>query len=112
MAKVLTGCLDAANTDPCNESETNSVSWNSIDFDALGDRHFEEMLWELAELNFRFKLATCLGRFQTVIIMLWHVSQMLLKWDRFSWSSWNVRIRVWGVRIRSRGQSIFMRSSV
>ena len=57
-------------------------------------------------------MAVCLGRFQTIIIILWHVFQMLLKWDRFSLSSWNVWIRVWRVQIESRGQGIFMRSSI
>jgi hypothetical protein len=61
MAKFLAGCLDAAD-DPGDERESNSVSWNGIDFDALGDRHFEEVLWELAELNFRFELAALDGR--------------------------------------------------
>ena len=39
MAKFLTGCLDAAD-DPGDERESNSVSWNGIDFDVLGDSHF------------------------------------------------------------------------
>jgi hypothetical protein len=62
MAKFLAGCLDAADKAPGDESESNSVSWNGIDFDALGDHHFEEVLWELAELNFRFELAALDGR--------------------------------------------------
>jgi hypothetical protein len=62
MAKFLAGCLDAADNDLGDESESNSVSWNGIDFDALGDHHFEEVLWELAELNFRFELAALDGR--------------------------------------------------
>ena len=57
MAKFLAGCLDAAENDQNGAKESNSVSWNGIDFDALGDRHFEEVLWELAELNLRFELA-------------------------------------------------------
>ena len=57
MAKFLAGCLDAADNGPGDERESNSVSWNGIDFDALGNHHFEEVLWELAELNFRFELA-------------------------------------------------------
>ena len=62
MAKFLAGCLDAADNAPGDESESNSVSWNGIDFDALEDHHFEEVLWELAELNFRFELAALDGR--------------------------------------------------
>jgi hypothetical protein len=57
MAKFFAGCLDAVDDDPDDESESNSVSWNDIGFDALEDRHFEEVLWELTELNFRFELA-------------------------------------------------------
>jgi hypothetical protein len=62
MAKFLAGCLHAADSDPGDESESNSISWNGTDFDALGDRQFEEVLWELAELNFRFELAALDGR--------------------------------------------------
>ena len=57
MAKFLAGCLDASDNDPGDERESNSVSWNGTNFDALGDRNFEEVLWELSELNFRFELA-------------------------------------------------------
>ena len=57
MAKFLAGCLDTADNDQADEGESNSILWNGIDFDALGDHHFEEVLWELAELNFRFELA-------------------------------------------------------
>ena len=57
MAKFLEGCLDAADTDLREEVESNAVSWNGADFDAMESRHFEEVLWELAELNFRFELA-------------------------------------------------------
>jgi hypothetical protein len=68
MAKFLAGCLDAADNDLGDESESNSVSWNGIDFDALGDHHFEEVLWELAELNFRFELAALDGRMSGLMV--------------------------------------------
>jgi len=72
MVKFLAGCLDAADTDPGDESESNSVSWNGIDFDALGDRHFEEVLWELAELNFWFELAALDGRMSGLVSDRYH----------------------------------------
>ena len=62
MAKFLAGCIEAADNNLGDESESNSVSWNGMNFDALGDHHFEEVLWELAELNFRFELAALDGR--------------------------------------------------
>ena len=76
MAKFLAGCLDAADTDPGDKSESNSVSWNRIDFDVLGDCHFEEVLWELAELNFRFELATLDGCMSGLVSDHYHCIMM------------------------------------
>ena len=61
MAKFFAGCLDTADNGPGDEGESNSVSWNGVDFDVLGDHHLEEVLWQLAEHNFQFELATLDG---------------------------------------------------
>lgn len=34
---------------------TAGCSWHGIPFDELGQQHFEQILWELAEINFRFE---------------------------------------------------------
>ena len=100
MAKFLTGCLDAAD-DLGDKRESNSISWNGIDFDVLEDRHFEEVLWELAEFNFWFELAaldgcmsglTASDHYHLVVKCFPNAAE-----DHFLSPSWNVRIRVWGV---------------
>ena len=68
MAKFLAGCLHAANSDLGDESKSNSILWNGTDFDALGDHQFEEVLWELAKLNFRFELAALDGRMSGLMV--------------------------------------------
>ena len=57
MAKFLEDCLNATKTDLRKEVESNTVLWNGTDFDAMESRHFEDLLWELAEFNFQFELA-------------------------------------------------------
>ncbi|KAF9459565.1 hypothetical protein BDZ94DRAFT_1239143 [Collybia nuda] len=58
MAKdFLQSCLDVEGVelgDP--DSSGLPVNWNGKVFEDLGNDDFEEIIWELAELNFRFKL--------------------------------------------------------
>ena len=68
MAKFFAGCLDTADNGLGDEGESDSISWNGVDFDALGDHHLEEVLWELAELNFRFELAALDGRMSGLMV--------------------------------------------
>lgn len=47
---------DGIHVDPNLDLSTQSASWQGIPFAELQDAHYEQILWELAELNFCFEL--------------------------------------------------------
>ena len=71
MIKFLEGCLDIADASVWDEVEADSVSWNGVDFDAMQDCHFEEVLWEFAELNFWFELAALDAHMSGLTVYEW-----------------------------------------
>jgi hypothetical protein len=58
MAKdFLQSCLDAEGVELGDLDDRNApVTWNGKAFESLGKEEYKEIIWELAELNFRFEL--------------------------------------------------------
>lgn len=53
----LQSCLDAEGVEIGDSDDLNApVTWNGKAFESLGREEYEEIIWELAELNFRFEL--------------------------------------------------------
>src|SRR5262249_40604824 len=50
----LKSCLDAEGVS--FGDAPSKIQWSRVDFESLKPFHFEQILWELAELNFRFEL--------------------------------------------------------
>ncbi|TFK61924.1 hypothetical protein BDN72DRAFT_903683 [Pluteus cervinus] len=61
-SNLLQSCLNNVNASSTQESQVRLSSsslnstWRGVAFDDLTNEHFEEILWELSELNFRFEL--------------------------------------------------------
>lgn len=54
----LQGCLNAegVTVDVPDDNGVLPAKWNGKDFSELGNQEYEQILWELSELNFRFEL--------------------------------------------------------
>ena len=55
MRTFLRSCTDVEDVS-LGDSGLTRPRWNGVDFESLQPSHFEQILWELAELNFRFEL--------------------------------------------------------
>jgi hypothetical protein len=61
----LQNCLEDEGVKLGNVDTNANVTWNGKAFESLGREEFEEILWELAELNFRFELLALDSRAST-----------------------------------------------
>lgn len=65
VTEFLQNCLEEEGVELSNISANVEVTWNGRRFESLGKDEFEEILWELAELNFRFELLALDSRAST-----------------------------------------------
>jgi hypothetical protein len=61
----LQNCLEDEGVQLSDVDTNADVTWNGKAFESLGREEFEEILWELAELNFRFELLALDSRAST-----------------------------------------------
>lgn len=65
VTDFLQNCLEEEGVGLADVNHNTEITWNGKAFEALGKDEFEEILWELAELNFRFELSALDSRAST-----------------------------------------------